>query len=726
MPSSSTSSSSSSPSPSSSSSSSTPPQARLVTEFGKVPLSTLVLRIPHVYIMSKEDSDRLPSAQRDALLPMKVRIMGDLRVDQTPRDGVRGYHGPETTARLLPHLRRHAAMSIYFVAKDLCTLIHTRKGNVAKSIGGFHDHEKARMAVLCPRSNGSVSTHILTVLSIAGMYRLLNSSRSPLAPVIMKVLYEVVNALYTEEEDKRKGKEGKAAAALAHSNAAASAISAPSSDAARAEETAGGDDDDGNSRASGAMKKEPASDSSPSSHSPPLSTPPSPTPLLHSVNSSAFTRLSKGKKKPAAEEDDTQITGPVAHFMLVAQPEGGVRFVRQREAMGGVPVKPEEWSAGKADGKDHKGQQALRPASATTLPMSGRSAHSSVPTPAVAVPASSFPVGHHASLGTVVQARGSMYPAPHTAQAVHLSAHSDDEREKRKLAEHREDDPNKRRSSPSMDPFGRSTMSAPMGLSSMGAPAMGGMGAGTPLQQLQQMQAMYHHQQQQQQHQHQQQQQQVHAHHQQQSSFYHSQQQQAQAQAHAQAQAQAQAQAAQLQQRRDTEVMLMQIQQQQQHQQQQQQQHQHQQQLYMQPHHAPQQHLLLPQQSSGQPLSPSHQPSAALLNSSLYQPFSAPSGLPSMPFAPGQDFRTQAASHSASYPRGPFPGPFPPQAPAGMPHAPVQQNHIPPPSASAPLPHEGGYYGQGGPAAGGGSAGGGNGGGGGYYGTNSAYPYHQQ
>ena len=47
--------------------------------------------------------------------------------------------------------------NLYFVAKDVCVLIHTRKGNVAKSIGQFSETQKARMPVLCVRGNGTVS-----------------------------------------------------------------------------------------------------------------------------------------------------------------------------------------------------------------------------------------------------------------------------------------------------------------------------------------------------------------------------------------------------------------------------------------------------------------------------------------------------------------------------------------------------------------------------------------
>jgi hypothetical protein len=42
------------------------------------------------------------------------------------------------------------------------------------------------MPVLCPRSNGTLSTHSLTVLSVDGVKRLLTASRSPLAPHLLK------------------------------------------------------------------------------------------------------------------------------------------------------------------------------------------------------------------------------------------------------------------------------------------------------------------------------------------------------------------------------------------------------------------------------------------------------------------------------------------------------------------------------------------------------------
>ena len=168
-----------------------------------MPLATLILRIPPVYVMSKDDHSSQSSVHPQATIPLKVRIMGSVQPTAHGHTVVSN-RTPASLAPIKPVHRDMAGSELFLVAKDLCTLIHTRKGNVAKSIGGFAEWEKARMAVLCPRSNGSVSTHILTVLSMAGMYRLLNASRSPLSPVIMKVLYEVINNLFDEEAERRE------------------------------------------------------------------------------------------------------------------------------------------------------------------------------------------------------------------------------------------------------------------------------------------------------------------------------------------------------------------------------------------------------------------------------------------------------------------------------------------------------------------------------------------
>ena len=190
-------------------------QARLVVNINKIPIRTITLHIPHRYVLSREESAKV-TAKHSAYqyVPMKIRIMGTFLPPHL--------HPPISTPAPPCNPPLPAKYEdIFVVAKDLCTLIHTRKGNVAKSIGSFLPSEKARMSVLCPRSNGSVSTHILTVLAMNGMYRLLNQSRSPLAPEIMKCIYSTVDAIQDEERHfENKGRD-------AHSSTDTSASHSP-------------------------------------------------------------------------------------------------------------------------------------------------------------------------------------------------------------------------------------------------------------------------------------------------------------------------------------------------------------------------------------------------------------------------------------------------------------------------------------------------------------------
>ena len=62
-----------------------------------------------------------------------------------------------------------ALSELYFVAADISQLIHSRKSNIAKAVSVFTDDERARCSVVCPRSNNTQSTHILTVLTMAGV-----------------------------------------------------------------------------------------------------------------------------------------------------------------------------------------------------------------------------------------------------------------------------------------------------------------------------------------------------------------------------------------------------------------------------------------------------------------------------------------------------------------------------------------------------------------------------
>ena len=116
----------------------------------KTPIRTVDVYIEQEYTLSKRESTLLSPAETQRLIRVGVRFLSNGLGEQ----------------------------ELYVVAKDICLLLHTRKGNVAKSIGQFSGDEKCRMAVICPRSDGTVSTHVLTVLSVGGVKRLLDSSRS--------------------------------------------------------------------------------------------------------------------------------------------------------------------------------------------------------------------------------------------------------------------------------------------------------------------------------------------------------------------------------------------------------------------------------------------------------------------------------------------------------------------------------------------------------------------
>ena len=139
---------------------------RLITTLSKRPFRVLLVDVQRQYTMSKKETRRMTREEKERLVSVPLRIMG------TPNRN-----------------------NLYFVAKDVCILIHTRKGNVAKSIGQFSEKQKARMPVLCVRSNGTVSTHILTVLTVEGVQRLLGTSRSVLAPQVLTWILQQVEVV---------------------------------------------------------------------------------------------------------------------------------------------------------------------------------------------------------------------------------------------------------------------------------------------------------------------------------------------------------------------------------------------------------------------------------------------------------------------------------------------------------------------------------------------------
>jgi len=132
---------------------------RFIYSVDKRPLKILTVSVEQQFLVSKKESSSMSSEQKLKLITVSVRIMGTPQIE-----------------------------NLFFVAKDLCLLIHIRKGNVAKSIGQFDDTQKARMPVLCERSNGVVSTHVLTVLTLSGAIRLLSTSHSKHAQGVMNWL----------------------------------------------------------------------------------------------------------------------------------------------------------------------------------------------------------------------------------------------------------------------------------------------------------------------------------------------------------------------------------------------------------------------------------------------------------------------------------------------------------------------------------------------------------
>ena len=74
-----------------------------MTTLSKAPFKILTVDVQRQYTMSKRETRRMSREEKERLVGVPLRIMGT------------------------PHLN-----NLYFVAKDVCILIHTRKGNVAK------------------------------------------------------------------------------------------------------------------------------------------------------------------------------------------------------------------------------------------------------------------------------------------------------------------------------------------------------------------------------------------------------------------------------------------------------------------------------------------------------------------------------------------------------------------------------------------------------------------
>ena len=146
-------------------------QAPVVMSCSKFPIAVLHVPVQRQYTMTRKDSKRIKREEKEALVNVSVRIMG------TPD-----------------------ASFLYFVAKDVCQLICLRKGSVAKAIHEFSNLEKARMPVMCQRSSGSGCTQVLTVLTVAGVQRLMNASRQPIAKSVLQWIMEKITEIQLEKK----------------------------------------------------------------------------------------------------------------------------------------------------------------------------------------------------------------------------------------------------------------------------------------------------------------------------------------------------------------------------------------------------------------------------------------------------------------------------------------------------------------------------------------------
>jgi len=128
----------------------------------KYPYQLVQVPLPWQHAVSRNECKLLSPGQKALLVQRPVRIM---LCAHPPC-------GPDAQGRL--HL---APDNVWFVAKDVAQLLHIHEANVSRRIAAFLPHERARMPVLCLQSNGTKATLMLSVLSVAGMTRLLTASK---------------------------------------------------------------------------------------------------------------------------------------------------------------------------------------------------------------------------------------------------------------------------------------------------------------------------------------------------------------------------------------------------------------------------------------------------------------------------------------------------------------------------------------------------------------------
>jgi hypothetical protein len=94
--------------------------------------------------------------------------------------------------------------SLYIIALDLCQLINIRKSNTAKAIALYSEIEKCSLPVVTQAVSGAPSLRYFTALSIQGVGKLLESSRSQLAKPLLRWLTALLNSLVTSNPTRFK------------------------------------------------------------------------------------------------------------------------------------------------------------------------------------------------------------------------------------------------------------------------------------------------------------------------------------------------------------------------------------------------------------------------------------------------------------------------------------------------------------------------------------------
>jgi hypothetical protein len=163
--------------------------SRLLTHISKKPSYVLPFTVHRSQLPGHFESSPASSAPPSLVCPPSP----SLDPSQTVTVNIRVMGGPDES-------------DLYFVAADLSQLIHSRKSNIAKAVSVFTDSERARCSVICPRSNQTQSTHILTVLTMDGVRRLLQSSRAAIAlPFLAWINAQVHDIIQAGRTDNRRG-----------------------------------------------------------------------------------------------------------------------------------------------------------------------------------------------------------------------------------------------------------------------------------------------------------------------------------------------------------------------------------------------------------------------------------------------------------------------------------------------------------------------------------------